>query len=165
MVGWSPETSARAIAIDSVGQGVGLGFVFVPLNTIAFATLPGEFRTDGAAIWTLIRNLGSSIGISLIIAKLTSDMIELPQPARRVHHPVQRRAADARRRGRLSTAGQGLAAIEAMVTQQAAMMAYSNDFLMMTFVSLGAFPLLALIRSARQVAAAAPQEAPHAVMD
>src|SRR5277367_1130895 len=59
MVGWSPDTSARAIAIDSVVQGVGLGFVFVPLNTVAFATLPGDLRTDGAALWTLIRNLGS----------------------------------------------------------------------------------------------------------
>ena len=46
--------------------------MFVPLNTIAFATLPGELRTDGAALWTLIRNLGSSVGISLIIASLTS---------------------------------------------------------------------------------------------
>ena len=74
MVGWSPDTSARAIAIDSVVQGVGLGLVFVPLNTVAFATLPGDLRTDGAALWTLIRNLGSSVGISLIIAQLVSMM-------------------------------------------------------------------------------------------
>src|SRR5579863_1123367 len=74
MVGWTTDTPARTIALDSVGQGVGLGFVFVPLNTIAFATLPGALRTDGAALWTLIRNLGSSVGISLMIASLTSDM-------------------------------------------------------------------------------------------
>ena len=48
--------------------------MFVPLNTIAFATLPGAMRTDGAALWTLIRNLGSSVGISLVIAKLTDDI-------------------------------------------------------------------------------------------
>ena len=48
--------------------------------------------------------------------------------------------------GQVSTVGQGLAALEGMVTQQAAIMAYSNAFLIMTFVSLCAFPLLALIR-------------------
>ena len=53
-------------------QGLGLGFIFVPLNTIAFATLPGELRTEGAALWTLIRNIGSSVGISVVIARLTS---------------------------------------------------------------------------------------------
>ena len=74
MVGWTPDTPARTIAIDSIGQGVGLGLVFVPLNTIAFATLSPAVRTDGAALWTLIRNLGSSVGISLVIAKLTGDI-------------------------------------------------------------------------------------------
>ena len=62
----------QAIAINSVAQGFGLGFVFVPLNTIAFASLPGELRTEGAALWTLIRNIGSSVGISIVIARLTS---------------------------------------------------------------------------------------------
>ena len=72
MVGWTLDVSARAIAIDSVAQGVGLGFVFVPLNTIAFATLPAALRTEGAALWTLIRNIGSSVGISIVIAELTN---------------------------------------------------------------------------------------------
>ena len=79
MVGWSLDVSARAIAIDSVTQGVGLGFVFVPLNTIAFATLPGELRTEGAALWTLIRNIGSSVGISIVIAELTNMIYDLPR--------------------------------------------------------------------------------------
>ena len=72
MVGWSLDVSARTIAINSIAQGFGLGFVFVPLNTIAFASLPGELRTEGAALWTLISNLGSSVGISIVIAQLTS---------------------------------------------------------------------------------------------
>jgi MFS transporter, DHA2 family, multidrug resistance protein len=167
MVYWSPESSARAIAIDSVVQGLGLGFVFVPLNTIAFATLPGEFRTDGTAIWTLIRNLGSSIGISLIIAELTTmistfhsqlaekispfnDALGMPDVA-----GVASRATDS-----------GRAMLDGMITQQAAVMAYSNDFLLMTFVSLCAFPLLFLIRGARPAArASAPSEEHAAVMD
>jgi DHA2 family multidrug resistance protein len=73
--------------------------------------------------------------------------------------------------GMASTTALGLGAFEAMITQQAAIMAYSNDFLIMTFVSLSAFPLLALIRSAKSATAAAAargakdQEAHAAVMD
>ena len=74
MVGWSLDVPAGVIAIDSVAQGFGLGFIFVPLNTIAFASLPGELRTEGAALWTLIRNIGSAVGISIVIARLTSSI-------------------------------------------------------------------------------------------
>ncbi len=168
MVGWTPDVSARSIVIDSVFQGVGLGLIFVPLNTIAFATLPGVWRTDGAAVWTLIRNLGSSVGISLIIAKLTdntivfhsqlvqfltpwADSLSMPGIAARlsIHNPAS------------------LAALDGMVTQQAAVMAYSNDFLIMTFVSLAAFPLLMLIRGAKPAPGAAPPKPDEhaAVMD
>src|SRR5262249_59505530 len=52
--------------------GLGLGFVFVPLSTVAFATLPAHLRTSGTAILTLVRNIGSSVGISMVIAMLTS---------------------------------------------------------------------------------------------
>ena len=164
MVGWTPETSATSITIDSVGQGVGLGLVFVPLNTIAFATLPSEIRTDGAALWTLIRNLGSSVGISLVIAGLTQDMSKFHSQLADFINPF----SDAMRMpdvvGRMSMAGKGLATIEGMVSQQAAVMAYSNAFLAMTFVSLAAFPLLALIRGAARPALT-PRDAAHAVMD
>ncbi len=58
-----------------------------------------------------------------------------------------------------------LAMLDGLVTQQAAAMAYSNDFLIMTLVSLAAFPLLALMRSPKAAAAAAQSQAAHAVMD
>jgi MFS transporter, DHA2 family, multidrug resistance protein len=46
-------------------QGVGLGFVFIPLQVVAFATLPAELRGDGTALFSLIRNVGSALGISI----------------------------------------------------------------------------------------------------
>ena len=164
MVGWSLDVSGPTIAINSVVQGFGLGFVFVPLNTIAFASLPGELRTEGAALWTLIRNIGSSVGISIVIAQLTSMIGEYHSQL--VEHVTP--FSDALRMpnaGLLSGMGlPNLETLEAMVTQQAAAMAYSNDFLLMTIVSLCAFPLLVLIRSPK--AAPAPsREAAHAVMD
>jgi DHA2 family multidrug resistance protein len=56
----------------SVVQGIGLGLIFVPLNTLPFAMLQATLRTEAASIWTLIRNMGSSIGVSMRIAELTS---------------------------------------------------------------------------------------------
>ena len=55
-------------------QGFGMGCIFVPLSTVAYATLPGRFRNDATAVFSLIRNIGSSVGISLIIAKLTDNI-------------------------------------------------------------------------------------------
>jgi DHA2 family multidrug resistance protein len=164
MVGWTPDVSAKEIAIDSVAQGVGLGLVFVPLNTVAFATLPGEWRTDGAAVWTLIRNLGSSVGISLIIAKLTDNIAVFHSQLVEFINPF----SDALKAAHISLrAPTSLAALDGMVTQQAAVMSYSNDFLVMTFVSLAAFPLLALIRGTKKAPAKAgprPVEEEHAVV-
>src|SRR4029077_14495779 len=51
-------------------QGVGLGLVFVPLSAAAFATLPPQMRADGTAIFSLLRNIGSAIGISAAHALL-----------------------------------------------------------------------------------------------
>ncbi|HEY1941897.1 MAG TPA: DHA2 family efflux MFS transporter permease subunit [Roseiarcus sp.] len=164
MVGWNEDVPARTIAIDSVVQGVGLGFVFVPLNTIAFATLPGAMRTEGAALWTLIRNIGSSVGISVVIAELTN--MVTTYHSQLVEHVTPFNDA-LRMPNALLLAGRSLgnlASLDGLVTQQAAVMAYSNDFLLMTLVSLCAFPLLALIRSPKVVAAAKPDD--HAaVMD
>jgi DHA2 family multidrug resistance protein len=153
MVGWTTDTSASTIAIYSVVQGVGLGFVFVPLNTVAFATLPSALRTEGAALWTLIRNIGSSVGISIVIAQLTnmvttfhSQLVEHVTP---FSDALKLPDAAALSTGTLG----GLAQLDGIVTQQAAIIAYSNDFLLMMFVSLSAFPLLALIRGAKSAPA------------
>ena len=165
MVGWNLDVSGRTIAINSVMQGFGLGFVFVPLNTIAFASLPGELRTEGAALWTLIRNIGSSVGISVVIAQLTS-MITQYHSQLVEHVTPFRDAMHMPNASMLSGTGlPNLEMLEALVTQQAASMAYSNDFLLMTLVSLCAFPLLALIRSPKAAPVAAAQQAAHAVMD
>jgi MFS transporter, DHA2 family, multidrug resistance protein len=160
--GWNLNVSAQTIAINSIAQGFGLGFIFVPLNTLAFASLPGELRTEGAALWTLIRNIGSSVGISIVIAQLTS--MTTMYHSQLVEHITP--FSDAMRMpgaGSIWTVNPtNLAAIDGIVTQQAAMMAYINDFLLMTLISLAAFPLLALIRSPKVVPKADPA---HAVMD
>jgi DHA2 family multidrug resistance protein len=114
----------------------------------------------------LIRNIGSSVGISIVIAELTSmttqyhsQLVEHVTPfSDAMHMPAA---------GALSGPGlPNLEMLEALVTQQAAAMAYSNDFLLMTLVTLAAFPLLALLRSPKAApVAAGGREAAHAVID
>src|ERR1700741_1047692 len=71
MTKWSDLTGVTEIVVISVIQGFGFGLVFVPLSTVAFLTLPNHLRTDGTSMLTLMRNVASSIGISIVIAQLT----------------------------------------------------------------------------------------------
>src|SRR6201986_101529 len=71
MTGWTDQTQASEIVVVSVIQGFGFGLVFVPLSTVSFLTLPGNLRTDGTSMLTLMRNVMSSVGISIVIAQLT----------------------------------------------------------------------------------------------
>src|ERR1700730_18447674 len=71
MTGWTDQTGVAEIVTLSIVQGFGFGLVFVPLSTVAFLTLPNHLRTDGTSMLTLMRNVASSIGISVVIAQLT----------------------------------------------------------------------------------------------
>src|SRR6202162_4210049 len=71
MTGWTDQTGVPEIVTLSIMQGFGFGLVFVPLSTVAFLTLPNHLRTDGTSMLTLMRNVASSIGISVVIAQLT----------------------------------------------------------------------------------------------
>src|SRR5712672_1563757 len=71
MTGWTDQTGVSEIVTISIVQGFGFGLVFVPLSTVAFLTLPNHLRTDGTSMLTLMRNVASSIGISIVIAQLT----------------------------------------------------------------------------------------------
>ena len=72
LVYFTNMTPPSTIISVTVIQGLGLGLVFVPLSTAAFATLPAALRTDGTAILTLVRNIGSSVGIPVVVATLVN---------------------------------------------------------------------------------------------
>jgi MFS transporter, DHA2 family, multidrug resistance protein len=73
LTGWTPDVSQMKIMGNGVVQGAGLGFLFVPLNTVSLATLPPEQRTDGTGLFNLSRNIGSSVGISVVTSLLTQN--------------------------------------------------------------------------------------------
>lgn len=132
-------------------QGFGMGFVFVPLSTIAYATLEPRFRADATAFFSLIRNIGSSIGISIMIALLDRNtQINHAQLAEHIT-PFTRNLnvfnAMALQFGVPPAANTAAAEIaNGMITQQAAAIAYYDDFRLMVWVTLIAIPLLLLMK-------------------
>ncbi len=162
MTRFTPSVSEATLIRTGVMQGAGLGFMFVPLSTITFATLPSHLRTQGTALYSLMRNIGSSIGISLVIFLLTRN-------TQLVHAELAGQVTpfnDALGQGgpshfwNLATTA-GKAALNAEVTRQASVIAYANDFKLMMLVALVALPLVLLLKKAK----AQPGGAHAAVME
>jgi MFS transporter, DHA2 family, multidrug resistance protein len=143
MTGWTPAVSQTTIIAVSVVQGIGLGFLFVPLSVITLSTLQPEQRAEGAGLYSLSRNIGSSVGISVVNTLLTQNtQINHAEIARYVT-PVNRAFEDSAIAGfwdPLSAAGR--AALDAAVTQQAQIIAYIDDYKLLMIATLAAIPLL-----------------------
>ena len=147
MTGWTPDIDALSFTRNSLIQGVGLGIVFTPLQVVTFATLPAELRTQGTALFSLLRNIGLAIGVSV-----TS--VVLAQSTQIVHAEIAANVSSFNRN--LQTGGaylwwgisnpQGIAALNAEVTRQAAIIAYLDDFKLLFIVSLLMIPLLLMMR-------------------
>jgi DHA2 family multidrug resistance protein len=127
-------------------QGFGFGFNFVPMQTVAFATLPGRLRTDGAALLSLTRNIGSSVGISIVIFMLTRNMTVMHANLAALVNPF-RPAISAFHGSPFDPAHPlGATIINQLVDQQAAIIAYADDFWMMFWVTLAIVPLVLLMK-------------------
>ena len=146
-IDFSPDTSARTIMVISMVQGVGLAFLFVPLNTVALSTIPAAFRTEGTAMWTLIRNLGSSIGVSIVIANLVNKTSVMRARLVESITDFNQGLADPLAAPLNPATDQGRALLENIVNQQAAIIAYANDFKLMMILCLLAVPFVFFIRT------------------
>jgi DHA2 family multidrug resistance protein len=166
MTGWTDQTGATEIVTISIIQGFGFGLVFVPLSTVAFMTLPNHLRTDGTSMLTLMRNVASSIGISIVIAQLTeggrriyailsehinpfNQALQMPN----VHSMID-----------LST-DKGRAMADLMVQIQAQIIAFSQDYQLVMIFILCSIPLAVMIGSTKvalRKQAAGPE---HAVIE
>jgi len=146
-IDFTPDTPTRTIAWVGILQGAGLGFMFVPLNTISLAAIPPALRTQGTAMWTLIRNLGSSIGVSVVIANLSNKTITMHARLAESVTPFNQALADPAAAMLDPSTDTGRALLENLITQQATIIAYANDFKLMMVVTLLASPLILLIRT------------------
>ena len=70
MTSWTPDISQWTIIVTIMVQGAGLGFAFLPLQVLAFATLPPQYRTDGTSLFSLLRNIGAAVGVSVTSSML-----------------------------------------------------------------------------------------------
>jgi DHA2 family multidrug resistance protein len=129
---------------SGIAQGCGTGMVFVPLAGVAFATLKSSLRNEGAAMFSLSRNLGSSIGISVVETLLTRNT-QKAHASLAQHVTPFNPLMHAQFPGGVPTL-QRLSALNAQVTEQAAMIAYNDNFKLMFWLSLAAIPLLLLLR-------------------
>jgi len=164
MTGWTPDVSARTVVVNTIVQGAGLGFVFIPLQLVAFATLPADLRTDGTALLSLLRNVGSAVGVSACSALLAHNVqvvhselaanITPFNPALHGGGAVQMLAPATAR---------GAALLDQMVNNQATIIAYLDDFKAMLFVTAPAILLLLLLRG--PAALTKPDPAHSAALD
>jgi DHA2 family multidrug resistance protein len=65
---FTPQTDYNTFVLLRISQVIGLPFLFIPSSTMAFAHIPPEKSNKASALYALIRNLGGSIGISLLLS-------------------------------------------------------------------------------------------------
>jgi MFS transporter, DHA2 family, multidrug resistance protein len=151
MTAFSLQMGPQPVIWAGLLQGFGFGCTAVPLNLIALSNLPRHILTQGTALRGLMRNLGGSVGIPILVAQLAentqivhSRLVEGLRPdnplARALTAPYS-----------LSTPA-GISALDAEVTRQAAMVAYVDDFKLMMILALASLPLLFLLRRPRSAA-------------
>jgi DHA2 family multidrug resistance protein len=161
MMGFETGMDARPIFWTGMMQGAGIGIAYVPMATIAFATLPTHLRNEGTALFNLMRNLGSSIGISAVQALLIRQTQVMHASLAEHVSPYNLANRDPLLAAQLAT-GKGVAAVNAALSDQAAMVAYIDDFKLMLILTVLAMPLLLLVRRAAPQAA---QATPHVALD
>jgi DHA2 family multidrug resistance protein len=160
MTGWTPDVSQMTIITVGIIQGIGLGFIFVPLSVVTLSTLAPERRAEGAGLYSLSRNIGSSIGISVVNSLLTRNT--------QVNHAEIARSVTSVNRAfedlsitqfwdPVSSAGR--AALDAVVTQQARIIAYMDDYKLLMIATLAVIPLLVIFK--KPPASAAGDETMH----
>jgi len=145
---------------------IGGGLVFVPLSTVAFLTLPNHLRTDGTSMLTLMRNVASSIGISVVIAQLTEGSRRVYAVLSQHINPFNNAMQMPNVRGMIDmSTDAGRAMADVMVSLQAQIIAFSQDYQMVMLFTLCAIPLALMIGSSKASLRKQAQAPEHAVIE
>ncbi len=147
MSGWTPSIDNYHLLSTTIIQGFGMGMVFAPLQLVAFATVPGKMRTDGAALMNLLRNIGAAIGISVTTTMLSDDM-------QAIHSRLTAFATPFNRALGLNAPSmlynlqlpRGRAMFDGVIQIRAAIEAYADDFLFMFYITLITFPVIWMLK-------------------
>jgi len=147
MASFTTDVAISVIVWTGILQGLGFGFVFVPLSTSTFATLAPALRTEGTAMYSLVRNIGSSIGISIVVTMLARNMQVNHASLAESVHPFRMALATENLPDLLNWGTTtGVVALNNLVTRQAATIAYLNDFRLIMWITILSMPLLLVMR-------------------
>ncbi len=158
MTGFALDQPSSPVIRSGVVQGLGLGLIFVPLQSLAFETLAPRMRTTAAALLNLSRNIGGSVGISVV----STQLVRMTQVAHAdLAHNITEQTIPTLDPTVLQTifpvAGPAaLAYINMEVTRQALFIAYLDDFKLMMIVTFAVLPLLLFMRRGQPVSAGGP---------
>jgi DHA2 family multidrug resistance protein len=147
MTGWGLEMERWPIILSGIVQGLGIGALFVTMNILAFSTLPGSLRTDGASLLNLARTIGASVGFAVFVALLVRNW-------QTSHADIAGNVTEAQLSPlsptsiiRLGQYGeQAMTMIDAEVNRQALMIAYLGDFWLMAVITALCIPLVFLMK-------------------
>ena len=143
------QMGPELVVTAGITQGLGVGLIFVPLSTVVFSTLDPRLRTDAAGLFTLVRNIGSSVGISILEAILVRNTQTIHADLIRHVRPDNPNLALFAPRGWSLATQRGMAFVDAQVGAQAAMLSYVDCFKFMLNIALLVMPLVLLMRPAR----------------
>jgi DHA2 family multidrug resistance protein len=148
MTGWTPDVSTREIVITIAVQGAGMGLVFTQLQVLAFATLAPGLRTEGAALFSLGRNIGAAIGVSVTTSLLAHNAQALHEMIGASVNPFSRalQALGSARQWLDPASHHGAMMLDRIINHQAQIIAYADDYVLMIFTTLPSLLLLLLMR-------------------
>jgi DHA2 family multidrug resistance protein len=165
MTAWTDQTGVPEIVTISIIQGFGFGLVFVPLSTVSFMTLPGHLRTDGTSMLTLMRNVASSVGISIVIAQLTEGgrryYAILNEHVTPFNQAMQ--MPDVASMINLNT-DKGRAMADVMIALQAQIIAFARDYQLVMFFILASIPIAIMIGSTKAALRTQAPDPDHATV-
>jgi DHA2 family multidrug resistance protein len=161
MSAWSLEVDQWYVEVSGFVQGVGMGLLFIPVNTTAFSTLAPELRTEGSSLLNLSRSLGASAGIAVMTALLARNLQASHSDLASHVTASMTSLIDFSTIDRFQQFGTTvLTAVDAEINRQAAMIAYVDNYYLMMWLSLLALPLALLMRRPGKVTVV-KGEVPH----
>jgi DHA2 family multidrug resistance protein len=152
MTGWTPDVSPREIIIAIIIQGGAMGLLFTPIQVLAFVTLAPSMRTEGAALFSLLRNLGAAIGVSVATSALARNAQAMHEMIGAAVTPFNRalQGAGPMHRWLDPATGHGAALLDRIINEQAQIVSYSDVYLLLIMATVPAWLLLFMMRMPRK---------------
>jgi DHA2 family multidrug resistance protein len=143
---FSPEMTYGPMIVSGLVQGFGVSLIYIPLSAAAYQTLAPQLRNEGAALFSLARNIGSSAGISVVFFLLVRNTQAVHASFAALLRTPGGGAASAAIAAADPSGSQGLPALNDFITHQSAFVAYLDDFRLMTVLTMATLPFVFLLR-------------------